>query len=86
MGNYNKMLWIGLFYDQNTQCYYADGRYFNTVTDQFMDGISDPSLFSNKNPFLEEGVMPVDTEYINELAMQWAESLLSSNNHGIYNA
>ncbi len=83
VGNRNKMLWVGLFYDEATQCYYTGDRYYNTVTGRYMDGHSDDSVLTDTNPFLstEDGIMLADY-YIEESARAWADSLLSSDNYG----
>jgi hypothetical protein len=82
IGNINKMYWLGMFFDETTHCYYIDGRYFNPITNRYMDGNNNDSIFTDTNPFLnnEEGIMLIGG--IDEYATEWAESLLNNSSYG----
>lgn len=85
IGNKNKMLSAGMFFDTNTNCYYIYERYFDPVADRYLDGTSNTNIFVNKNPFLnlEDEVAPCDdTPYLKRIVTEWAEDLLSSSEYG----
>lgn len=85
IGNKNKMLSSGMFYDEVTNCYYANGRYFSPVLNKYMDGTDDHSVLVNTNPYLhmEDGIMPIDDSVVvDELVTLWANELLESSNYG----
>lgn len=84
IGNQNKMLWIGAYYDDNTRCYYVNQRYYNPVEKRYMDGNMDNSVLTNQNPFasFENGIMSIDAAGSDEIAREWAETLLASSSYG----
>lgn len=84
IGNQNKMLWIGVFYDDNTQCYYVNERYYNSAEKRYMDGNVDDSILTNQNPFIysEDGIMSMNAAGNDEIAKEWAEALLANSSYG----
>ena len=85
IGNLNKMLFTGMYFDSESQCYYVNDRYFNPVLDKYMDGEDNTFVLTDSNPFLnshEEGISIAASDESDLAAMQWAESLLANSQYG----
>jgi YD repeat-containing protein len=85
IGNKNRMLLSGMYFDENTNCYYINQRYYNPVLNRYMDGINNEDISLDANPFLDEDVdyMPygyADSELAAEL---WRQQLLASSSYGV---
>lgn len=86
IGNKNKMLSVGMYYDKNTECYYINQRYYNPVLNKYMDGTTNDDLFSNVNPCLQNNnsnTMPLASDDSDWAALQWSEQLLGSSSYGL---
>lgn len=85
IGNLNKMLSAGFFYDENTDCYYIYGSYFDPVLDKYMDGVDGIDLYVTENPFYQgigDGTSILSSAETDAAAAQWAKHCLSSNSFG----
>ena len=85
VGNYNKRLWLGRFYDVTTGYYYYDhGEYYDPVTERFIGRTSSDGLLTDYNPFVPTNTRSALTDIyeIEYYAEQWAESLLNSEGFG----
>lgn len=85
IGNKNKMLSAGFFFDENTNCYYVNERYYNPVLNRYMDGNDDINLFGNENPFYvieDEGISVLSAEDSDAAASEWANLCLASSSFG----
>lgn len=86
IGNINKMRWIGYLYDETTQCYIIDNRYYDPVNGCFTNGLHDTSILADSNPFIEQydtEIMPMDSYYSDLAAQEWADLLLDSDTFGV---
>lgn len=86
IGNQNKMLSGGMFFDEETDCYYINDRYYNPVLKKYMDGIDDDEiLYAEENPFSynsEEQSSPFSVADSKAEAQAWADRCLASNSFG----
>lgn len=86
IGNKNKMLSSGMYFDDNTKCYYISQRYYNPVLDQWMDGVeNDAILYAETNPYYslsEEDEVPFSSGESDLAAQQWADQLLENDKFG----
>lgn len=86
IGNENRMLLSGMYFDENTDCYYINQRYYNPVLNQYMDGINDEDIFADTNPYLvrDNGNAVLYASDDSDLAAtQWSEQLLASSTYGL---
>lgn len=51
IGNINKMLFTGMYFDTESKCYYINDRYYNPVLNQYMDGEKNTEVLTDSNPF-----------------------------------
>lgn len=86
IGNKNKMLSAGMFYDEKTNCYYINDRYFNPVLNKYMDGVDGIDLYLTENPYYyqtnEDGISVIAAEDSDVAATEWAEDCLASSTFG----
>lgn len=86
IGNENKMLLSGMFFDKNTNCYYVNQRYYNPVLNKYMDGINNEDIFVDKNPYSMTGAGDIKMYASDDsdlAATEWAEQLLASSSYGV---
>lgn len=86
IGNQNKMLSGGMFFDEETDCYYVNDRYYNPVLKKYMDGTDgDGILYMEENPFSynsEDQSSPFSAADSKAAAQAWADRCLASNSFG----
>ena len=86
IGNQNRMLSGGMFFDEETDCYYVNDRYYNPVLKKYMDGTDDDEiLYMEENPFSynsEDQSSPFSAADSKAAAQAWADRCLASNSFG----
>lgn len=85
IGNKNRMFSAGYYFDALSQCYFIHGRFYDSVSQKYTDGVDDASCLTNINPFLSvnEGIQPLnDFELMDQLATSWANALVNSSSYG----
>lgn len=85
IGNKNRMLSSGMFFDRERNCYYINGRYFDPVSKKYMGGDDDFDLYLTENPFYVDSVniTPYSASDSESAAKKWAERCLASSTYGL---
>ncbi len=75
IGNKNRMLSGGMFFDKERNCYYINGRYFDPVSKKYMDGDDEFDLYLTENPFYMDSVniTPYSASDSESAAKKWAK-------------
>lgn len=85
IGNKNRVLYTGMYYDKETDCYYLNGRFFDPIENKYLDGIVQDNVLTDRNPYLGiQGDVQIAGSVALETAVQtWVDSLLANSSYGV---
>lgn len=85
IGNKNRMLLSGMYFDKNTNCYYIYQRYYNPVLKRYMDERNNENISLDEKVFLNKygDNIPFGSTESEADAELWRHKLLASPSYGV---
>ena len=77
IGNKNKMLYTGMYYDENTGYYYVNQSYYDPVLKRYVDDIEDIETGTNN------GIQLLSDQVLEHTIDQWTTDLLNDDSYGL---